>query len=87
MFVGKKSRPRKPKQRHPRNTVTADGQGAPSHKEGDNKNPLRGPARKRSKNGLNSRHAANPDRQIGLAAAPFMFGSPTAYPLTPHAEA
>jgi len=48
MFVGKKSRPRKPKQRHPRDTITVDGRGAPSHKEGDNKNPLRGPARERS---------------------------------------
>ena len=61
-FEGKKSGPRKPKQRHRGDTVLADGQGTPSHKKSGNKNPPRGPARKRSNNRQNSGHAAKPAR-------------------------
>ena len=59
---GKKSGPRKPKQHNRANTVSVDGQGAPSRKKGGSKNPLRGPVRKRSNNLRNSCHAAKPAR-------------------------
>jgi ATP-dependent RNA helicase RhlE len=61
-FEDKKSGPRKPKQRHRGDTGSADGQGAPGRKKGGNKNPPRGPARNRSDNRQNSRHAAKPAR-------------------------
>ena len=61
-FEGKKSGPRKPKQRYEGDAASADGQSAPSRKKGGNKNPPRGPARNRSNNRQNSRHAEKPAR-------------------------